>query len=80
MLIYLLIGFAAGADSALYLAYNYRPILLNGTIHAEIFASGVVALHFVKRLNARTAGWYLVGVLPVHLTIHFTIIGDLRPD
>jgi hypothetical protein len=80
MLIYFLIGIATGAASALYFAYNYHPILLNGTIHAGIFASGLVAMHFAKKLNARTAGWYLVGALPVHLAIHFTIIGDLLPS
>ena len=53
--------------------------MLNGTIHAGIFGSGLVAMHFAKKLNARTAGWYLVGALPVHLAIHFTIIGDLLP-
>ena len=79
MLIYLFIGIAAGAASALYFAYNYHPILLNGTIHAGIFASGLIAMHFAKKLNARNAGWYLVGALPVHLAIHFTIIGDLLP-
>jgi hypothetical protein len=28
-------------------------------------------------LNMRTAGSYLASALPVHLAIHFTIIGDL---
>ena len=79
MLTYLLIGIAAGVASALYLFYNYQPILLNGAIHAGIFASGLVAMYFAKKLATRTAGWYLVGALPVHLTIHFVIIGDLRP-
>jgi hypothetical protein len=77
MLIFLLTGIAAGAASALYFAYNYHPISLNGTIHAAIFASGLVAMFFAKRLTARAAGWYLVGALPVHLAIHFTMIGDL---
>lgn len=77
MLIFLFAGIAAGIASALYLAYNYHPILLNGTIHAGIFASGLVAMHIAKRLTARTAGWYLLGALPVHLAIHFTVIGDL---
>ncbi len=78
LLIYVFIGLAAGVASALYLAYNYHPLLLNGAIHAGIFASGLVAMYFAKKLTARTAGWYLVGALPVHLAIHFTIIGDLR--
>jgi hypothetical protein len=79
MLIYLLIGVMAGVASALYLFYNYQPILLNGAIHAGIFASGLVAMHFAKKLTTWTVGWYLVGALPVHLTIHFAIIGDLKP-
>jgi hypothetical protein len=79
MLTYLLIGIAAGVASALYLFYNYQPILLDGAIHAGIFASGLVAMYFAKKLATRTAGWYSVGALPVHLTIHFVIIGDLRP-
>lgn len=80
MLIFLLAGIAAGVASALYLFYNYHPILLNGAIHAGIFASGLVAMYFTKKLTARTAGWYLVGALPVHLAIHFLVIGDLRPQ
>jgi hypothetical protein len=77
MLIYILAGIAAGAASALYLAYNYHPLLLNGAIHAAIFASGLVAMYFAKRLTAKSAGWYVAGALPVHLAIHFVIIGDL---
>ena len=77
MLIYLLIGIAAGVTSALYLAYNYHPLLLNGAIHAAIFTSGLVVMYFTKRLTAKSAGWYLAGALPVHLAIHFVIIGDL---
>ncbi|HEU4605079.1 MAG TPA: hypothetical protein VFS46_02455 [Nitrososphaera sp.] len=80
MLIYLLIGIAAGVASALYLAYNYHPLLLNGAIHAAIFASGLVAMYFTKKLTAKSAGWYLAGALPVHLAIHFLIIGDLLPS
>ncbi len=77
MMVFLLAGVAAGAASALYLAYNYQPILLNGTIHAAIFGSGLVAMHFVKRLTAKAAGWYLAGALPLHLAIHFIVIRDL---
>jgi hypothetical protein len=80
MLIYLLIGFAAGVASALYLYYNYHPILLNGAVHAAIFGSGLVAMFFAKKFNAQTAGWYLAGALPVHLSIHFFVIGDLLPQ
>ena len=79
MLIYLLIGIAAGVASALYLAYNYHPLLLNGAVHAAIFASGLIGMYLSKRLTAKSAGWYLAGALPVHLAIHFVIIGDLRP-
>lgn len=77
MLIYLLIGIAAGIASALYLFYNYHPILLNGFVHAAIFGSGLAAIYFAKKLTAKNAGWYLAGALPIHLAIHFTIIGDL---
>jgi hypothetical protein len=77
MLVYLLIGIAAGVVSALYLVYNYHPLLLNGAIHAAIFSSGLVGMYFAKRLTAGNASWYLVGALPIHLAIHFTIIGDL---
>jgi len=77
MLIFLVIGIAAGVASAVYLAYNYHPLLLNGVIHAGIFASGLVVMYFTQKLTARSAGWYLAGALPVHLAIHFTIIGDL---
>jgi hypothetical protein len=77
MLIYLLIGIAAGVASAFYLFYNYHPLLLNGAVHAAIFGSGLVAMYFAKRLNAKSAGWYLAGALPVHLAIHFMLIRDL---
>ena len=77
-IMFLLAGVAAGAASALYLAYNYHPLLLNGAIHAAIFASGLVAIYFAtKKLDVKSAGWYLLGALPVHLAIHFAIIGDL---
>ena len=71
------LGIAAGSASAMYLAYNYQPILLNGAIHAVIFSSGLVAMYFAKKLTAKTAGWYIAGALPVHLAIHFVIIRDL---
>lgn len=77
MLIYLLAGIAAGLASALYLFYSYHPLLLNGAVHAAIFGSGLVAMYFSKRLNAKNAGWYLAGALPVHLAIHFMVIRDL---
>jgi hypothetical protein len=77
MLIYLLMGIVAGIASALYLFYNYHPLLLNGAVHAAIFASGLVAMYFAKRLAVKSAGLYLIGALPVHLAIHFLVIGDL---
>jgi hypothetical protein len=77
MLIFLIAGAVGGATSAFYLAYNYHPLLVNGVIHGGIFVSPLVAMYFVKKLNVRTIGLYLAGALPVHLAIHFTIIGDL---
>jgi hypothetical protein len=77
MLIFLIVGAVGGAASAFYLAYNYHPLLVNGAIHGGIFVSPLVAMYFVKKLNVRTLGLYLAGALPVHLAIHFTIIGDL---
>jgi hypothetical protein len=77
MLIFLIAGAVGGATSAFYLAYNYHPLLVNGAIHGGIFVSPLVAMYFVKRLNVRSSGLYLAGALPVHLAIHFTIIGDL---
>ena len=77
MLTFLIVGIVGVAISALYLAYNYHPLLLNGAIHGGIFVSLLVAMYFVKKLNVRTGGLYLAGALPVHLAIHFTIIGDL---
>jgi hypothetical protein len=74
---WVLAGIAAGTASALYLAYNYHPILLQGTIHAIIFASGLIAAYFAKALTAKKAGLYVAGALPVHLGIHFVVIGDL---
>ncbi|HXG06403.1 MAG TPA: hypothetical protein VNI77_03655 [Nitrososphaera sp.] len=72
-----LIGIAAGFASALYLFFNYHPLLVNGAIHAAIFGSGLVAMYFAKRRDAKSVMWYLAGALPVHLTIHFMVIGDL---
>jgi hypothetical protein len=70
-------GIAAGTLSALYLAYNYHPILLHGAVHAGIFASGLIVMYFARKLTARKAGWYVAGALPVHLAIHFMVIRDL---
>ena len=79
MLKFLLAGIAAGTASALYLAYNYHPLLLNGAMHAAIFGSGLLVFYLAKKLTAKNAGWYLVGALPIHLAIHFLIIRDLNP-
>ncbi len=77
MLIFLIVGVVGGAASALYLGYNYHPLLLNGAIHGGIFVSPLLAMYFIKKLNLHNTGSYLAGALPVHLAIHFTIIGDL---
>jgi hypothetical protein len=38
MLIFLILeGAVGGATSALYLVYNYHPLLLNGMVHGGIF-------------------------------------------
>ena len=73
-----LYGIGAGAASALYLAYTYHPLLLHGTIHAAIFASGLIAAYLAKTLTAKKAGYYVAGALPVHLVIHFIVIRDLQ--
>ena len=77
MLTFLIVGIVGGAVSAFYLAYNYHPLLINGVIHGGIFVSLLVAMYFVKKWNVRTVGLYLASALPVHLAIHFIIIGDL---
>lgn len=77
MLIFFLAGLAAGAASAFYLVYNYHPLLINGVIHGGILVSVLFAMYFAKKLNVRTAGLYMAGALPVHLAIHFAILGDL---
>lgn len=74
---WMLAGVAAGTASALYLAFTYHPLLLHGTIHAVIFASGLIAGSVTNTLTARKAGRYVTGALPVHLAIHFLVIGDL---
>jgi hypothetical protein len=72
------VGIAAGAASAVYLIFHYQPILLNGTIHAAIFGSGLAAIHYFKRsVNLKNAGAYIAGALPVHLAIHIIFIRDI---
>ncbi len=77
MIRYVLAGIGAGAASALYLYVTYHPLLLHGAIHAAIFASGIIAMLITKTLTAKKAGAYVAGALPVHLAIHFLVIGDL---
>jgi hypothetical protein len=77
MLIFLITGVVGGATSAFYLSYYYDPLILNGAIHVGIFLSPLVAMYFIKKVNVHTTGLYLAGALPVHLAIHFAIIGDL---
>lgn len=74
---HILAGIAGGAASALYLVYNYHPLLINGSIHAAIFSLYPALMFAAKRLDARKALWYLAGALPVHLVIHFVLIRDL---
>jgi hypothetical protein len=78
MIRHVLAGIGAGAASALYLYFTYHPLLLHGAIHAAIFASGIIAMFVTKMLTARKAGAYIAGALPVHLAIHFMVIGDLQ--
>lgn len=77
MIRYVLAGIGAGAASALYLYFSYHPLLIHGVIHAAIFAAGIIALFITGTLTAKKAGAYVGGALPVHLAIHFLIIGDL---
>ncbi len=73
----LLAGLAAGTVSGFYFAFYYHPVLLNGTIHAAIFGSGLAGMLIARKLTASKAGWYIAGALPIHLAIHFLVIGDL---
>lgn len=76
---YLLAGLAAGAASALYLYLNYHPLLLQGTIHAAIFASGLILAFVAKMtLTVRKVAVYVAGALPVHLAIHLLLIKDVQ--
>lgn len=77
MMKWIIAGIAAGTASALYLAYTYHPLLLHGTVHAAIFASGLIAAYFAKSLTAKKVGYYIAGALPIHLAIHFAAIKDL---
>lgn len=78
MIRYVLAGFGAGAASAFYLYFTYHPLLVHGALHAAIFASGIIAMLITGTLTARRVGAYIAGALPVHLAIHFFIIGDLH--
>jgi hypothetical protein len=74
---YILAGIAGGATSATYLVFYYQPILINGSIHAAIFASGLVVMYFAKSLTAKNVGIYVAAGLPVHLAVHFIVIRDI---
>jgi hypothetical protein len=77
MIRYVLAGLGAGVASALYLYFSYHPLLIHGAVHAAIFASGIVAMLISRTLTAKKAAAYIAGALPVHLAIHFMVIGDL---
>ena len=78
MIRYILTGAGAGAASALYLYFTYHPLLVHGFVHAAIFAVGIIAMLITGTLTAKRAGAYIAGALPVHLAIHFLVIGDLQ--
>jgi hypothetical protein len=64
MLIFLILGAAGGATSALYLVYNYHPLLLNGVVHGGIFISPFVGPHvFCQEIECAYSGLYLAGAL-----------------
>jgi hypothetical protein len=78
MIRYVLSGIGAGAASAFYLYFTYHPLLIHGAVHAAIFAAGIIAMLITGTLTAKKAGAYVAGALPVHLAIHFLVIGDLQ--
>jgi hypothetical protein len=78
MIRYVLAGIGAGIASAFYLYFTYHPLLIHGAIHAAIFSAGLIAMLITKSLTAKKAGAYIAGALPVHLAIHFLLIGDLQ--
>lgn len=78
---FLLAGIASGFASAMYLYTNYEPVSLQLPVHAIIFMAGYFLLlrfqHFAKLKDWKLLGIYLVGALPLHLTIHATLIKDI---
>jgi len=80
---FLLAGVASGFASAMYLYFNYEPILLQLSIHAAIFMAGYFLLRrFLHATKFSTKYWkplsiYLIGALPLHLTIHATLIKNI---
>ena len=78
MIRYVLAGIGAGTASAFYLYFTYHPLLIHGFVHAAIFAAGIIAMLVTGTLTAKKAGAYVAGALPVHLAIHFLVIGDLQ--
>lgn len=77
MIRYILAGIGAGAASAFYLYFTYHPLLIHGALHVAIFAAGIIAMLMTGTLTAKRASAYIAGALPVHLAIHFFVIGDL---
>lgn len=72
------VGIAFGLASAFYLAANYHPFSIHGTIHAIIFATGLAAIFgYYRKASRRTAALYVAGALPVHLAVHFIVIKDI---
>jgi len=80
---FLLAGIASGFASALYLYINYEPILLQLPAHAAIFMAGYFLLRrFLHIAKFGSKDWkplsiYLVGALPLHLTMHVMLIKDI---
>jgi hypothetical protein len=83
MLAFLLAGIASGFTSAMYLYFNYEPVLLQLPIHAVIFIAGYFLLRrFLLVPKFSVKDWkplsiYLIGALPIHLTIHALLIKDI---
>ena len=80
---FLFSGVAFGLASALYLNFNYEPIWMQLPIHGAIFilgyflASKFFHLGKFSRTDWKPLSVYLVGALPLHLTVHATLIRDI---
>jgi len=83
LILFLLAGIASGFASAIYLYFNYEPVLLQLPIHVAIFMTGYFLLRrFLPVPKFNIKDWkplsiYLIGALPIHLTIHATVIKDV---